>query len=503
MKRLVYVCLGLSVLLVPLAATDRPASDVDEIAAQPTGDAHNMRFVGYHDLQGRFALEARAKSDPENGNWLYIGHVPNTRDKAATMNPITGRKEWNGTSILEITDPANPRLVWHIPNEVNANSRSVSVVYQFGPEKRDYLARNSESEGVLKFQVFDITDRATDPSTIGLVSEIHGTPENSCGPGCGGRFVDSPMPREGARHPVPRAHKGWWSQSTGRYYVSSNEPGFNTTILLIWDLNDPRNPKFLGRAWLPGQKLGEEGFQSAYAHHPIVDEANNRMYAGFRDGSGQVGSWDISDPTNPTLVWSYDTSPPGRGPHTVSPIVYETVPNFDGASLPRTYALVTDEYGNECAPGQVKSKMYMFDITHETHPMPVSTWQVPVGDFCTRGGGFGPHQHAEHVNSELNRFEDRMAFVPYLNAGLRAVNIANPYRLEETGYYIPATNIPGSPPIQFTDVDIDHRGLLYVTERSASSCITPDGEPVAIPGGAPCRGTGLFVLEYTGPRAGK
>jgi hypothetical protein len=267
-------------------------------------------------------------------------------------------------------------------------------------------------------------------------------------------------------------------------------------------MNDPRNPKFLGRAWLPGQKLGEAGFQDQYVHHPIPDEANNRMYAGFRDGSGQIAAWDISNPTSPKLVWSYDTSPPGRGPHTVSPIDYATVPNFDGESLPRKYAFVTDELGEECEPGIVKSKSYMFDITHESHPMPVSTYQVPVGDFCTRGGNFGPHQHAEHVNSELNRFQDKLAFIAYLNAGIRVVDLSDPYHLREVGHFIPKTNIPGSAPVQLTDVDIDHRGLLYGSDRSAASCISTEGEPTRFEGGSRCMGTGLYIMEYTGPRGG-
>ena len=90
--------------------------------------------------------------------------------------------EWNGTSILEITDPAKPKLVWHIPNETNRNSRSVSVVYdyKFDSSGRDYLIRNSEAltQGEtgtdLKYQIFDITSRDSDPSKISLVSEITG-----------------------------------------------------------------------------------------------------------------------------------------------------------------------------------------------------------------------------------------------------------------------------------------------------------------------------------------
>ena len=401
-------------------------------------EAHNVRLVGYHHMQGRQALQVTTKSDSANGNWVYIGHVPNTRTGDATLNPITGRDEWNGTSIVDISDPANPELVWHIPNDVLANSRSVSVVYDYEfdsePTGRDYLIRNSEAGEDLKFQIFDIIAR---------------------------------------------------------------EPGFRTAIVHIWDLRDPVNPQFLGRAWLPGQKDGEAGFEGQYVHHPIVDEANDRVYAGFRIGSGHVASWDISDPANPTLAWSYDTSPPGRGPHTISPIRYDEVPNITAADgeLPRTYALVSDEYdGLECPHG-LKSRIYMFDITHESHPMPVSTWQVPIGDFCDIGGNFGPHQHAETVNGYLNRFEDKLAWIAYLNAGVRVLDLSDPQNLREVGYYIPKTNANPRPSqarpavIQLTDVDIDHRGLAYASDRSGESCM---GQ------GESCVGTGLFIFEYMG-----
>lgn len=451
-------------------------------------ESHNVRLVGYHDMQGRQALQVTTKSDAANGNWVYVGHVPNTRTRDATLNPITGENEWNGTSILEISDLANPELVWHIPNGVNANSRSVSVVYDYAfdstPPGRDYLIRNSEAGEDLKFQIFDITSRSTDPSQISLVAEITATPENSCGPGCGGTLSN-------------RAHKGHWSPETGLFYSASGEPGFRTALTHIWDLKDPRNPRFVGRAWLPGQKDGEEGFEGQYVHHPVVDEANDRVYAGFRIGSGHIASWDISDPSDPELVWSYDTSPPGRGPHTVSPILYDEVPNITAADgeLPRTYTLVTDEYDGQECPHGLKSRVYMFDITHESHPMPLSTWQVPIGNFCDIGGNFGPHQHAETVNGHLNRFEDKRVWIAYLNAGVRVLDISDPQNLREVGYYIPKTNASPRPSgdlpraIELTDVDIDHRGLVYASDRSGESCV---GQ------GESCVGTGLFVFEYTG-----
>ena len=69
---------------------------------------------------------------------------------------------------------------------------------------------------------------------------------------------------------------------------------------------------------------------------------------------------------------------------------------------------------------------------------------------------------------------------------LRVVDLSNPYRIEEVGYYIPKTNKNSHPivkdqkvAIQMNDVDIDHRGFAYASDRV---------------------GTGLFVLEYTGPK---
>jgi hypothetical protein len=486
---LVPLCLGLSLALFACAPVGQEASqdmEASESDSDPMSDgAENVRLVGYNDLQGRQSLQLTARSDADNGNWLYVGHQPNVRPNSeeAQMNPITGQTEINGTSLIDITDPAEPTTVWHIPGIPGANHRSVSVVYDYGHDSsgRDYLARSLDTGDDFRFQIFDITSRDTDPSQISLVSEITGTPPNSCGPGCGGPFII-------------RAHKGYWSEESGYYYTSSGEPGFRNTVLHIWDLRDPTAPRFVGRAWLPGLKDTEDEalYQGQYAHHPVVDEANDRMYISFRNASGLVGAWDISDRANPTVVWSYDTNPPGRGPHTLTPIVYDEVPNFHGDALPRTYGFVTDEAAGSadmapCTSG-VRTKAYMFDLTVETHPMPVSTWQVPTGDFCNKGGRFGPHQHAEFVNGRLNRHENRIAWVAYFNAGVRVVDLSDPYNLTELGYYIPKTNDNSHPisegqptVIQINDVTIDHRGLAYSTDRI---------------------GTGLFVTEYTGPMPG-
>jgi hypothetical protein len=430
----------------------------------------------------------QAKSNPANGNWVYVGHHESFHDGQPLMNPITGKMEFNGTSILEISDPASPKLVWHIPNETNRNSRAVWVVYDYQHDGsgRDYLIRNSEdlTQGEtgtdLKYQIFDITDRDTDPSKISLVSEITGTPPNSCGPGCGGGFKF-------------RAHKGWWSEETGYFYAASGEPGFRNVIIQIFDLKNPKQPKLVGRAVLPGLREGEPGYEGQYSHHPIVDEENHRLYVGYRNTGGQAASFDISDPARPKLVWSIDMNPPFRGPHTINPIVYNSVPNIGPSALPRTYAFIVDEAAgvNDTAPcpNGVRPASYMVDITTENRPAIVSVWQVPVGNFCEKGGRFGPHQSADTVNGRLNRFENKIAWIAYFNAGVRVVDLSNPFQLRELGYYLPKTNQNSYPMeeghptvIQMNDVDIDHRGLAYASDRV---------------------GTGLFVLEYTGAKPGQ
>ena len=98
------------------------------------------------------------------------------------------------------------------------------------------------------------------------------------------------------------------------------------------------------------------------------------------------------------------------------------MPNFGDEALPRAYALVTDEATGpdiQC-PNPVRTKVYMLDITHADETG-VRTPSIP-GRFLMATSArkevvSGPHQFAETVNSTLNRFENKIAYVAYFNAG--------------------------------------------------------------------------------------
>ena len=128
------ICIGLFLASLTACAQQAVPPSSQQAAADPMSDgAENVRLVGYNDLQGRQSLQVTTRSDAANGNWVYVGHSPNNRSAPTAqeeggadepqMNPITGEMEFNGTSLIDITDPSKPTTKWHIPGAKGANHR--------------------------------------------------------------------------------------------------------------------------------------------------------------------------------------------------------------------------------------------------------------------------------------------------------------------------------------------------------------------------------------------
>ena len=124
--------------------------------------------------------------------------------------------------------------------------------------------------------------------------------------------------------------------------------------------------------------------------------------------------------------------------------------------------------------------VYMMDITTETEPHFVSNYHVDErdGNFCQRGGRFGAHASHENMN---NPYGNKVLFVSYFNAGVRAIDVRNPWSPRELGFYIPRIN-PRTDErcwdpdgdgvemcalvIQTNNVEVDNRGFIYAVDRA-------------------------------------
>src|SRR5260221_570598 len=79
--------------------------------APGTVEKNNMELVGYSDLQARSAYQPLVHKQGER--WIaYVGH-----HGGKSINPLTGNAEDNGTSIIDVTDPRQPKMLAHIPGE--------------------------------------------------------------------------------------------------------------------------------------------------------------------------------------------------------------------------------------------------------------------------------------------------------------------------------------------------------------------------------------------------
>ena len=107
--------LVISLVLMP-ALLSTVQGRVEAVQDTFSDGQQNMELVGYNDLQGRESLQVTTR-----GDWVYVGHHPGQH-----FNPLTGTTEFNGTTIIDISDPKNPTTVVHIPNAVRTTSRTRS-----------------------------------------------------------------------------------------------------------------------------------------------------------------------------------------------------------------------------------------------------------------------------------------------------------------------------------------------------------------------------------------
>ena len=217
-----------SLLLVAAA----PAlAQQQKIGAPP--EASNMRLVGYNDLQERSAYQPIIHRQGDR-YIAYIGHHGGTPEVPKPVNKLTGQTEFNGTSIVDVTDPAHPKYLKHIPGlEGNYEAGGAQMVrvcdgktLPHADPNKFYLLRVF---GGNAHEIWDVTD----PANPSLLARIDGLKDT---------------------------HKNWWECDTGIAYLVSGDPTWRVRrMTLVYDLSDPAHPKKIREFGLPGQQPGSTG----------------------------------------------------------------------------------------------------------------------------------------------------------------------------------------------------------------------------------------------------
>ena len=431
----------------------------------------NMEVVGADALQSRSAYQPLVHKQGER--WIaYIGH-----HGGKTMNPLTGVVEDNGTSILDVTDPRAPRPLFHIPGEPGESESGGAQMVRVcdgaslpkGDKSKVYLLR---TYGNSAHEIWDVADPAK-PTLLTTIVKVKGT------------------------------HKNWWECETGIAYLVSGLEGWRVRRMTqVYDLSDPAKPRHIRDFGLPGQQPGAKGEAPTELHGPIsTGPKGNRVYFGYGTNKGGVmqivdrdkllnGPKEVSDANLRYPEVGRLELPPTNGAHTTFPVLGVDVAEFakDKVGSKRDFALIVAEsLVNECA--ETRQMVWIADITAEAKPFNVASWTVPEasGNFCARGGRFGSHSSNENMTPIYYK---RVVFIAFFNAGVRALDIRDPYHPREIGYYIPAVSektdkrCVGSGAserckvaIQTNNVDVDDRGYVYIVDRA---------------------NTGLHILELTG-----
>jgi len=94
-----------------------PSPGAAQSAPSASAAASNIELIGHDDLQGRSAYQPSIHRQGDR----FIAYIGHHGGKA--VNPLTGQVEFNGTSIVDVTDPEHPRYLHHIPGEPGAGER--------------------------------------------------------------------------------------------------------------------------------------------------------------------------------------------------------------------------------------------------------------------------------------------------------------------------------------------------------------------------------------------
>jgi hypothetical protein len=419
--------------------------------------AHNVKRVSRLELPGAGQVYV-------DGNYAYIGHIPNPQQL--------------GTSILDVSDPKNPRIVSQItlddPGSHSHKARVIDDVMIVNSERNmTGIGRKADELPKLRAQLSDASGRA--PTNAELAqklgvseSDIPAVEAQEKNPYRNGGFKIYDV-KDRANPKLIHFERTYgigvhrFDMDANYAYISSEAEGYVGNILRIYDIRDPGKPEEVSKWWIPGQHVagGEQKTWSGRQHrlHHTI-RVDDRLYAGCWHGGVRIV--DVSDIAKPKTIGAYNYHPPFPEPsHT-----FMKLPKQIGG---RDIAIAIDEEDHAHSAqemarrrGRPHGSMWTFDITDPANIQPLAMFEVSELDSPwsrATPGRFGAHQFQEHMKGG-----DTLVYCAWFAGGLRIVDIADPAAPQEVGWFIPGPAAGQAAP-QTNDVDVDDRGLVYIVDR--------------------------------------
>jgi hypothetical protein len=417
--------------------------------------ARNVRRLGHLDLPGAGQVTIA-------GRHAYVGHLPN--------------REQLGTTILDVSDPAAPRIVATVMlDDPQSHSHKVRLAgdLMIVNHERNPTAVGRRADELPRVRRELAAALGREPSraelagrlgvTEAAVSEIEREAERGYRNG-GFKIFDIANPAR----PLEIVHQRTGGIGVHRFdmderhaYISTEMEGYVGNILVIYDIRDPRRPAEVSRWWMPGQHV-------AGGEVPTWSGRRHRLHHALRFGSEMWAScWhagfaiiDVSDLARPRTIGAYNYHPLFPEPtHTAVPLPMR----LSG----RRIALAIDEEDQAQSAaeearrrGRAHACLLTFDVTDPAAIRPLAQFQVSELDspFSRTGGArFGAHQFAERMAGTL-------VHATWFAGGLRIIDVADPLAPEEVGFFIPEP-VGGRAAPQTNDVALDDRALIYLVDR--------------------------------------
>lgn len=330
------------------------------------------------------------------GNYAYVG------------SRTDGSHSDAGVLVVDISNPANPQVVYQIGPPAEGNPGQTSRELRVWPEQELLLVMNFQCEAGLHD-----CQSTFSPPTVNFF-DISGA--NAAGPPLIATYVLSRTPHEFFLWDDPNV--------AGRALLYLSTPGIIGDNLLVVDVSQARQGIFNEVA---GWNAPHGAFRTTLHSLSLSVDGRRAYLAYLRNGFLILDTSQLADgipnpqiqlltPQENWLLWS-------------DPGLHSAVKLFG-----KPYALVTEEVYGRCPWGWVT----LIDIADESRPAIVSEYKLAPHNIVEQCGTFtAEHYRFTSFAAHNPTLTKNLAFITWHSGGLQAVSIENPLQAVQVAQFYP------------------------------------------------------------------